>query len=695
MKARARWGAVVLGFAWMAFVYASFYLVQQQRPFDSVRIQQAWGNLRNLGLADLRAIGSTLLDILVAGATMLVGAGLGLRLCRWLGLRLERVGERWVLGSGVGLGAISLMVLGVGLLGGLRPWVMALLFGVMLLVSLPDLMALVRAFIGARMAVRPAWGLRLYLLLTVVLSLLVALSPPIDWDGLFYHLTMPQRYIAQGRIRPVTDVPHQFFPGFMEMLYLAAMLVKGDVAAKLLHFGYMILLGGVIYLLADRHLGPRYGWLSVLVYAAIPMVPVLGSWAYNDLALVFYQMAALYALFNWFRDKVSSWLILTGVFCGLAMGTKYTSFVCPLTVVLLMAWHLARQRSTWGTWLRALSLYGSTALAVAAPWYVRNLAFTGNPVYPFAYGLFGGRGWDAWRTAWYARGGSGVGWNLGALLKLPWTLTLGIRDMNFYDGRTGPFFLLFLPLVIAWGARLYGRSRARPPAMGYLLMFAAIQYGFWTMGVVSSRSLFQSRLLLPALVALCAPLSYLFDELRVLDTRLLSLRRLVGISVVLVLAANLCYQFLDVLRIHPLPVLVGGESREAFLTRNLGAHYAAMKLVNERVKVDEQVLFMWEPRSYYCQRDVQPDPILERWAWLRYQHGDDLEAIARDLQKRGYTHLLLHQDGLEFMRQSRLDPLNETDFDAWDTFTQTYLRQEAGVGTAFLLYRVMDERTGE
>jgi hypothetical protein len=220
------------------------------------------------------------------------------------------------------------------------------------------------------------------------------------------------------------------------------------------------------------------------------------------------------------------------------------------------------------------------------------------------------------------------------------------------------------------------------------LIFSTIQYASWVIGVVNSRSLFQSRLLLPALAALCAPLAYWFDELRALDTRLFSLRRLVGMSVALVLAANLCYQFLDTLRIQPLPVLVGEESREEYLARNLGAHYAAMELVNERVPEEGQVLHLWEPRSYYCQRAVQPDPILERWAWLRHRYDGDLDAIARALRTEGYTHLLLHRAGLEFVRQNRLDPLSDEDFAALDAFIVTYLRMEAQVGKAYQLYRL-------
>ena len=53
------WTLIVLAFVWMAFVNASFYLVKQQRPLRE---------------ANVLAIGSTLLDLVVAGCMLFVTA---------------------------------------------------------------------------------------------------------------------------------------------------------------------------------------------------------------------------------------------------------------------------------------------------------------------------------------------------------------------------------------------------------------------------------------------------------------------------------------------------------------------------------------------------------------------------------------------------------------------------------------------
>ena len=95
------------------------------------------------------------------------------------------------------------------------------------------------------------------------------------------------------------------------------------------------------------------------------MVWVLGGWAYNDLTLVFYQMAALYAFLTWAQKDERSWLVVSAIFCGLAAGCKYTALVCPLAIGLLVCWRLLRQRANWRRWLGTLALFGVVMFLVA------------------------------------------------------------------------------------------------------------------------------------------------------------------------------------------------------------------------------------------------------------------------------------------------------------------------------------------
>ena len=655
---------------WLFAAYAVFYLVQ--KPFD-----------QNFATAT----GNAVLDALCSLGIALLGAALGRRLSRLLGMSFASPGEELILVTGIGLGSLSSLVLILGLVGLLYEWIFYGLSAALFLVLFSDVVAACRTAWACRPAIKPPRPLVVYLAITLGLAFLVALTPPVDWDGLFYHLTGPRFYIAQHRIVPRIDIPHLSFPSLMEMLYLYGMLLKSDVAAKLVHFWYALLLTGLVYLLARRHLYPQAVWPSVAIFASMPMIPVLAGWAYNDIALAFYQLAAVYTLGNWFADRRRQWLMLSAVMCGLAMGLKYTSFVCPLTLVMLIVWRQAvRERARADVVFRSLLLFSAAALLVASPWYVKNFFFTGNPFYPFAYEVFGGHLWDEFRAAWYARAGTGIGLNPLKLLALPWTLTLGIRDMNYYDGRMGPLFLALLPLLVVYGVYRPRRGEIqRPAAVGYLLTFALAQYLVWTWGVIASRSLFQSRLLLPCFVAMAPALAVALDALRAFDRPAFSLHRFVWMTIAIVLALNVVYQGLDFLRIDPLPYLAGRESRDEFLTRNLGQHYAAMQYINENLPSGAKILFLWEPRSYYCQRQAQPDAILETWKHLVYEYGS-VDAIARHLADEGYTHVLLHQKGLEFVVEAGMDPITGEDVRLWEDLASDYLTVVHREGEGYVLY---------
>ncbi len=742
---RAKWLFIGLFILWTFFVLTSFFAVQ--KPFSATNVL---------------AVGDALLNLLVAGWLALVALTLG----RWLLKRLLPAGlsfaETFVLGAGLGLGALGLLNLGLGLVGLFRP---AVAYGVTLALSAafaPQAVRLFRRCRRWRPTNPPNFLAALYLSLVALWAALVALLPPTDWDGLFYHLTGPKLYLQAGRIVGGVDIPHLNFPSLMEMLYAWAMLLRGEVAAKLLHTFFGLLLGGLVYLTARRFLSKKAAWPAVLILASMPMAGTLAGWAYNDLALAFYQLASLYAFVKYqianqqtpappqypargtqvrvgksanLQSPISNlrWLALGGIFAGLAMGLKYTSFVTPVVIGGLILWHTCRaSRLTFDvsrlrarfesrnlrigsddfsrfrlrnasnqrlkSLLRALlkhalrlrvsrfagfAVFSLCALLVASPWYAKNWAFTGNPVYPFLSGLFDGRYWDSFRASWYAAAGTGVGWRPDVLLALPWLLTLGVHDANYWDGRTGPLFLLFLPLILLYGLFRYRRDAPdRPIALDPLLVYALAQFAFWTVGVVWSRSLWQSRLLLPGLVALAPVVGWLWTELPRFDRPRFSLSRFVNLVVGLTLALTLVDTGLLTFRTKPLPYLIGAETRDEYLTRRLGAHYAVMQRINETLPSDAVIVFLWEPRSYYCRRDCRPDSILDEFPHLVHQYGN-AGAIARAWRRAGVTHVLIHRAGLNFVLNESPETVDTAVLDKLET---DHLRLLFDVAGAYQVY---------
>jgi hypothetical protein len=88
--------------------------------------------------------------------------------------------------------------------------------------------------------------------------------------------------------------------------------------------------------------------------------------------------------------------ILAGILLGFAAGSKYTGLqTIAVAGIVLIA--LSRGKA-----LKSAVLVVGLAVAVAAPWYVRNVVNTGNPVYPFFYGALGGKNWSRYNSEIYS-----------------------------------------------------------------------------------------------------------------------------------------------------------------------------------------------------------------------------------------------------------------------------------------------------
>lgn len=652
MAPRTKLILAFLGFLWAALVLAAFYVVQRPLSGEIVR--------------ELAATGWTLVVTLLLVVNS-AGLGLGI-LHRWWPTTLTP-GERLLFGTGLGLGWLGLLGLGIALLNATsHPLLLAFHVGLNVLLWLRgyltqagrDLLDCGARWSTARLTIPPL--LRVALGIALLWAFLLALLPPADaFDALFYHLAWPERILRDGF--QLYNIPHFWFPGLVEGTFLWALALGSDRAPQLLHLTWALLAIGLTWYWALKAWDARRAWRTLALLISMPSLPLLAAWAYTDLALTFYSVATLYAVWRWQESTERRWLWLGGLAAGMAMSVKYTSVLVPLVAgLLILLWQ--RRGRLWN----ALT-FGGTALAAALPWYLRTWLAMGNPFYPF---IFGGRYWDAFRAAWYAEPGTGIGWNWRELLLLPFNATLGHRDANFYDGRIGPLFLLLLPatLMVLWEARRAPRDARRATlALG---LFALASGLLWTGGVINTAALWQTRLLFPALIPFALLVAGGWEVLERLDTSVLRLSRLGGLLIGGVLAVTLLDEGLFVLGRRPLAVATGLESRADYLARVQPAYSQALTLLDD-LPTDAHVYFLFEPRSYGASREVQPDPILDNFAHDLYLYGD-AAGVVQAWRAAGYTHVLLYRWGADFVVQARAVRFPATAVAALQTVTETLLQ---------------------
>jgi hypothetical protein len=642
----------ILAVIWLFVVTFNYYVVH--KPFA---VENA--------LAILNALG----DVIVAGVLVALATALGRRLTRTFAFAAPL--EASVLRAGLGLGMLSLATLALGFAGLLHRILFWLLLVAATFLLRNDLLSAWRDLRAVQlpMAARFERALAVFTIASLILAFLFALTPPIAWDAQTYQLVIPKVAIERGRIVPPPDIPYFSFPSLVNMLFLAAMILKGDIAAQALHFVYLLLTLGALFAFANRHFSSLVAWLSVAILVAVPSFMLVATWAYVDVALAFYAFAAYCVLRLACQSEDKRWFVLAGMFAGFAMGVKYTAVIVPVAVIgVLVIGNGSLIKRSWSLVIWFLGF----GILFAMPWYLRNLVFAGNPVYPF---FFGGPYWDAFRANWFGRFGTGLLNTPLQLLTAPWDATIyGQEGALGYEATIGPLLLVLLPLLllrIQNSKSIIHNSDAELQTTNYelritnselrsLLLFSLILYLFWLLGVAQSKLLLQTRLLFAAFPTLALAAAVAFDRLRPLDLPQFSLQRFARLVIALVFALTLSSYALAFASNSLLAYLVGAESRADYLARTLGAYDRAAQFIAKQLPADARILALWEPRSYYIQRAIQPDAILDQFPYLLAQTRD-ADAIARRWQSEGYTHVLLNRQGLNAMLTSQYDPVSLDD----------------------------------
>ena len=334
---------------------------------------------------------------MVLAASLILAGGMGLGEVGLRALRLRSSlspGERIPAAFGLGMLALALLTLGLGRLGALNPWIVR----VGLAGAGAAWLALARPIsLGAAFGKSGAGlGLLLAVAPFVVFMAMAALLPTQDYDAVEYHLQAPKEYYLAGRIAFLPHSVYASMPFGVEMLHLLGMIVMGDwwrgaIAGQFVVMLHAPMAAAMVGLAASRLASPRAGRFAAFAYLTAPWIYRMGGSPYVEGPMLFYHAAALWAV-------VSRRWGMAGLMAGAAMGCKYPALVSAVVPFGLAA---LASRSP-----RAVGAFALGVIVAVGPWLAKNVADTGNPVYPLAWKVFGGSPWNAAREAkWQAAHG--------------------------------------------------------------------------------------------------------------------------------------------------------------------------------------------------------------------------------------------------------------------------------------------------
>lgn len=399
--------------------------------------------------------------VLTAGAILAGAWGLGGLLLRVV-LRSESAAqarlERAVFAFGLGLSALSLVVLGCGLIGG-RMLSRSLWFQFVAACVLGEVLLRLRGRSGAPATVatptdpppRWPWPVVAPFLLAMLLG---AMLPSFDFDVKEYHLQGPKEFFQNGRI---TFLPHNVytsFPFLTEMLSLLGMVLcddwhRGALVGQTVLMAFAPLTALAVYSAGRRWFGPTAGMLAAVFYLTTPWTYRLAIIAYVEGGLSFYLSAAVLAVGTAIQRMradapAGRTSLLAGVLAGSAMACKYPGalqVVLPLGLAVLVAPRLC------GRWtVRPAAWYALGVLLAIGPWLAKNAVETGNPVYPLLYTVFGGEDWDSHLEARWKRGHSPPHHSLADLGEK-------LIDVVAKSDWQSPLLFGLAPLALAGGSR--------------------------------------------------------------------------------------------------------------------------------------------------------------------------------------------------------------------------------------------------
>ncbi|MBI1368287.1 MAG: hypothetical protein GC162_06500 [Planctomycetes bacterium] len=459
------------------------------------------------GLDPLAARFAALLVVLIesalaVGAWLIMAAGWGWLVRRVItGARGESCGVGMVVQLAMGVAAVCMLDWIVGVMGALNTTSAYAL-------AIPGWGAIVYQTLTAKRrrwndpSTWPSWPWPTLTAAPAVALLLGAacIAPGWIWasefggyDVLSYHLQLPREWIANGAITGLTHNVYSYMPNLFEAAFMQLGLWYGSMqaasyAAQMLHAAMALLAAVAIGRIVAIYLSDRAGALAGAIYLAIPWTIVTGSMAYNEQTMMALGAAALLAVLRpgeaapAMIDEIRRGIVV-GFLCGAAILVKLTAagfIAAPIALVLLM-----HMRGGTKPGLARCAAFIATIALVMTPWCIRNMIWTGNPVFPMLTQLFGIAHWTGEQAA---------RWNAAHTPHVPLGEAIAAMGPEILGHKQ--FAFVIFPAALISGARTLRDAERRGVAISLLIMLAA-QAAFWVL-MTHHQSRFAIPMLLPA-----------------------------------------------------------------------------------------------------------------------------------------------------------------------------------------------------
>jgi len=484
------------------------------------------------------------------------------------------------------------------------------------------------------------------------LEALISTAPLTGSDAMHYHFTAPLLQIGRPE-QPIFWLTHAFLTGLAHESIGMGLVLGGDKLALLFIFFGGFLTAVALLQMARKLMPAEWAVATVLTFLMAPMVFWQISTAGSpDIWMGFYVLLAVLATEQGSDRSRLPWLVLASVYAGAGAGIKYTGWIVPAVIVLIVLW--TTKSLLW------TALCSGTALAMGALPLLRNFVWTGDPFFPFLNRWIGRVAANPYGLRLLQADVHPHAFSRQPLHILNFFMTMALKGADYGLGNYfGPIILAFLPLLffcnwrtrLTWVAGVLWLSMVLANALTTQMARFLLPTFPLALALVFSGAAASSRKTFPAVRWGCAATLVLFG--------------------LFCIASDVLYAK-DFLRVS-----VGLESKEAFLDR-MASDYQAATFLNSALPQQSGNVLVFLRHLYYLRvpyvygdpdsswmtnPDVltSPQALLTflkehdiRWVVKAPGYPEALAAVFEESEKEGILVPETHADILVFAGNSRL-----------------------------------------
>ena len=570
------------------------------------------------------------LEVIYFALILMVSILIGRKILSLIALKINSSHEGILISITVGIGALSFITFTLGILGLLYKWVFLTMFIIIFILSTREIKLIasdVLSLIGRLKLVlwRPLLSVELLIILLIILFMLInfiaVFAPPSEMDTISYHIAVPKLYAKQHSIYYIPDIILSNYPFFTEMLFLLALILKNSTTAIMFTFFFSILSAWGAYLFTKQFISKKSAMFATLIFYSLPIMSERSSQAMVEIPLAFYTLISIYSLFRWMESNNVSWLILSGILSGFIASIKLTGYIHTIIIcIIIFYWILFKKKGSIGYTIKQLFYFAGISTLISFPWYLKTYIYTGNPVFPLMYNLFGGRYFNSYVSEQLSLflGYYGYGKDIFNYLLLPWNITM---HGTIFDAVTGitPIFLAFIPMLFFIRTNLN---------IKYLMFYS---FAFITIWFLLSQ---QARFLLPVFLLLSIVSAYTVINL----LERYPVKHFISALIIFMLSFNLLLSI--GINIKKFPVVFGFESEEKYLDNLKDFNPYNVSMVINSLDKTTKTLLIGLHRGYYIDNDyIHGNP--EYDAFIDYTKLKTPDELSQRLHEVGITHILV------------------------------------------------------